>query len=125
MDRAWTSRRMGGALVAYARLMTRNAAGIHPNFRGLGAYAYNSTEESGGLNPNFRGLGDVPTTSFTIGPGGQFAVSTMTTPTQTSIFDQMLTWLSQSTFVPGTPNSVFAIGGGVLAMAWLFGGKRR
>ncbi len=122
-------RGLGGALVAYARLSTRNTSGLHPNLRGLGAYAELSTRTGAGLNPNFRGmpahLGDVPTTSFTIGPGGQFAVSTVTTPTGTSIFDQMLTWLSGSTFIPGVPNSVFAIGGGLFLLSRMFGGRHR
>lgn len=111
--------------MAYARLNTRNVNALHPNFRGLGAYAVLSTREDAGLRPGFRGLGDTPLTNITFGPGGQFAISTATTPTQTSIFDQMLTWLGQSTFVPGMPNSVFAIGGGALALAWLFSGRRR
>jgi hypothetical protein len=108
---------MGGALMAYGRLATRNTSGLHPNLRGLGAYAELSTHNSNGLSPNFRGMGDVPLTSFVIGPGGQFSVSSVTTPTGTSIWDQILTWLSSSTFVPGMPNSVFAIGGGLLLLS--------
>lgn len=122
--------------MAYARLNTRNAAGLHPNFRGLGAYSRLSTNNGNGLHPSFRGLGstwspaheslgDVPLTQITMGPGGQFAISTATTPTSTSIWDQMLTWMGQSTIVGGMPNSVFAIGGGLLVLAKLFGGKGR
>jgi hypothetical protein len=106
--------------MAYARLSTRNTSGLHPNLRGI---APMNTGSSAGLNPNFRGMGDVPLTSFTIGPGGQFAISTATTPTSTSIWDQMLTWLSGSTFIPGMPNSIFAIGGGLFIAAKLFGGR--
>jgi hypothetical protein len=69
-------------------------------------------------------MGDAPTTSITFGPGGQFGVSTVTTPTGTSIWDQMLTWLSGSTFIPGMPNSVFAIGGGLFVLSRLFSGGR-
>lgn len=81
-----------------------------------------NTDSSAGLSPNFRGLGDVPLTSFTIGPGGQFAVSSVTTPTGTSLWDQFLSWMSASTFVPGMPNSVIAAVGviGLLAI-----GRRR
>jgi hypothetical protein len=111
--------------MAYARLTTRNVNALHPNFRGLGAYAALSTQNRNGLSPNFRGLGDTPLTNISFGPGGQFSISTVTTPTQESLSDQVLTWLSESTFVPGMPNSVFAIGGGLLALAWLFGGRRR
>lgn len=71
-----------------------------------------------------RGLGDVPLTSVTFGPGGQFAVSTATTPTQTSIWDQMLTWMGQSSLLPGMPNSIFAIGAGVFVLAKVFGRRR-
>jgi hypothetical protein len=68
-------------------------------------------------------MGDVPLTQFTIGPGGQFAISTATTPTTESIWDQMLTWLGNSTILPGMPNSVFAIGGGLFLATRLFGGR--
>jgi hypothetical protein len=111
--------------MAYARLSTRNTNALHPNFRGLGAYAVLSTSEDAGLRPGFRGLGDAPLTNISFGPGGQFAISTATTPTSVSLWDQVLTWMGSSTFVPGMPNSVFAIGGGALALAWLFGGRRR
>ena len=111
--------------MAYARLTTRNVNALHPNFRGLGAYAVLSTSEDAGLRPGMRGLGDTPLTNISFGPGGQFAISTATTPTSTSLWDQTLTWLGQSTFVPGMPNSVFAAAGGILALAWLFGGRRR
>ena len=111
--------------MAYARLNTRNANGLHPNLRGLGAYAALSTREDAGLRPMFRGLGDAPLTNISFGPGGQFAVSTATVPTQTSIFDQMLTWMGQSTLWPGMPNSIFAIGAGVFVLAKVFGGRRR
>jgi hypothetical protein len=111
--------------MAYARLTTRNSSGLHPNLRGLGSYAPLSTKVSAGLNPNFRGIGDVPLTTFTIGPGGQFAISSATTPTQTSLWDEMLTWLGQSSYVPGMPNSVFAIGGAFLAVIAVKGWGRR
>jgi hypothetical protein len=91
----------------------------------MGAYAPLSTQNKNALNPNFRGMGDVPLTQFTIGPGGQFAVSTATTPTSTSIWDQMLTWMGESTFIPGMPNSVFAIAGGLFVLAKVFGGRGR
>jgi hypothetical protein len=109
----------------YASLHTDITAGLHPNLRGLAAYAELSTLNKNGLNPNFRGMGDVPLTTMTIGPGGQFAISSATTPTQTSIFDSMLTWLGQSSIYPGMPNSVFAIGAGVAALAFVFRGRRR
>lgn len=111
--------------MSYARLNTINKSGLHPNLRG---YAPLDTVSKAGLSPNFRGMGsmgDVPTTQFAIGPGGQFSISTVTTPTSTSLSDQILTWMSQSTIVAGMPNSVFAIGGGVLALAWIFRGGRR
>jgi len=111
--------------MVYARLMTRNTSGLHPNLRGLGAYAQLSTENRAGLRPGFRGLGDAPLTSITFGPGGQFAVSTATTPTSVSLWDQVMTWLGSSTFVPGMPNSVFAIGGGILALVWIRSGRHR
>jgi hypothetical protein len=122
--------------MAYARLSTRNTSGLHPNLRGLGAYSHLSTDNGNGLSPNFRGLGstwspehrilgDIPLTNFTIGPGGQFVISTATTPTGTSVWDQMLTWLGQSTIIGGMPNSIFAIGGGFLVLAKLFGGRGR
>lgn len=122
--------------MAYARLSTRNTNAINPNFRGLAAYAALSTREDAGLRPGFRGmgstwspshrsLGDTPLTNISFGPGGQFAFSTATTPTPTSLSDQVMTWMSESTFVPGMPNSVFAVGGGLLVLAWLFGGRRR
>jgi hypothetical protein len=121
--------------MAYARLNTRNVNALHPNFRGMGSYSVNSTREDAGLRPGFRGMGDAytpahgrmgdaPLTNISFGPGGQFAVSTMTTPTGTSIWDQMLTWMGQSTIVGGMPNSVFAIGAGVLLLAKVFGGRR-
>jgi hypothetical protein len=110
--------------MAYARLTTRNTNALHPNFRGLGAYAALSTRNANGLSPNFRGLGDTPLTNISFGPGGQFSVSTATTPTQTSIWDQMLTWMGQSTFIPGMPNSIFAIAAGVFVVAKVFGGRR-
>lgn len=105
--------------MSYALLSTRNTSGLHPNLRGLAAYAALNTKNSNGLNPNFRGLGQVPLTSFSIGPGGQFSISTASVPTQTSLWDQILTWLSGSTFVPGMPNSVFAIGAGVALLAMI------
>jgi hypothetical protein len=115
--------------MAYARLSTRNTSGLHPNLRGLGTYGVLSTTEDAGLRPGLRGMhehmGDVPLTQFTIGPGGQFMVSTATTPTSTSIWDQMLTWLSSSSFIPGMPNSVFAIGGGLFLLSRVFGGRGR
>jgi hypothetical protein len=109
--------------MAYARLATRNASGLHPNFRGLGAYANLSTRSSAGLNPNFRGLGDVPPTTFSIGPGGQWSVSSAAVPTPTSLWDQVLTWLGQSSVIAGVPNSLLAIGGGLLIFSKLKGGR--
>lgn len=121
--------------MAYARLQTRNTSGLHPNLRGsagthmtlvrgLGNYAANITYDSAGLRPGFRGLGDVPLTSFTIGPGGQFAITSATTPTSTSIWDSMLTWMGSSTLIPGMPNSIFAIAAGLFVAVKVFGGKR-
>jgi hypothetical protein len=128
--------------MAYATLSTRNANGLNPNFRGIGNYALLSTRNTAGLHPNFRGLGStwspaersygshmgqVPLTSMSIGPGGQFSISSATTPTSTSIFDQMLTWLGDSSIVAGMPNSVFAIGGAILLLSYMGrgGGRRR
>ena len=108
----------------YATLTTRNPNGLHPNLRGLGAYTALKTSNPNGLNPNFRGLGDMPTTSFTLGPGGQFAVSTVSTPTSTSLGDQILSWFSQSSIYPGMPNSVFAIGGVIVALVLVMKGRR-
>jgi hypothetical protein len=117
--------------MAYARLSTKNGNGLNPNFRGLGAYGLLSTRNKNGISPNFRGLpegpagmGDTPLTNISFGPGGQFAISTATTPTQTSIFDQMLTWMGQSSLLPGMPNSIFVILGGALLVAKVFGGRR-
>ena len=110
--------------MAYARLATRNTSGLHPNFRGLGAYADLSTRNSAGLNPNFRGMGAVPATTFSIGPGGQWSIGAASTPTGTSLWDQILTWLSGSTFIPGVPNSVIAIGGGLFLFSRFRGGRR-
>lgn len=111
--------------MAYARLSTRNTSGLHPNLRGMGSYAALNTDSKAGLSPNFRGMGDVPLTNITIGPGGQFAISTATTPTSTSLYDQFLAWMSQSSaYIPGLPNSVLLIGGGVLALAWIMKGRR-
>lgn len=104
--------------MSYARLSTRNTSGLHPNLRGMGSYAVLSTRNSAGLSPNFRGLGDVPATSFTIGPGGQWSVSSASTPTSTSLWDQMLTWLSESTVIAGMPNSVVAIAAGIGIVAF-------
>lgn len=112
--------------MAYGRLVTINKAGLHPNLRGLGSYAAMDTVSKAGLSPNFRGMGDVPLTQFTIGPGGQFAISSATTPTSTSLYDQFLAWMGQSsTYIPGLPNSVLLIGGSVFALAWLMGGRHR
>jgi hypothetical protein len=110
--------------MAYARLSTKNGNGLNPNFRGLGAYGLLSTRNKNGISPNFRGLGDTPLTNISFGPGGQFAISTATTPTQTSIFDQMLTWMGQSSILPGMPNSIFVILGGAVLAAKVFGGRR-
>ncbi len=109
--------------MAYASNNTRNTSGLHPSLRGLGSYAAMSTRSSAGLHPNFRGLGDAPLTSISMGPGGQFSISTATIPTTTSIWDQMLTWLGSSTIVAGMPNSIFALGGGILLLR-AFGGRR-
>lgn len=109
----------------YATLKTRNANGLHPNLRGMGSYAMLTTQNPNGLNPNFRGLGDLPTTSFTLGPGGQFAISTVSTPTPTSLGDEILSWLSQSSIYPGMPNSVFAIGGAIVALVMIMKGRHR
>lgn len=115
--------------MAYGRLVTTNKSGLHPNLRGvgmMGSYAAMDTVSKAGLSPNFRGMGDVPLTQLTIGPGGQFAISTATTPTSESLYDQFLTWMAQpSVFVPGLPNSVLLIGGGIFAAAWLMGGRHR
>lgn len=107
----------------YARLITRNTSGLHPNLRGLGAYSVLSTRNRAGLRPEFAGMGDVPATTFAIGPGGQWSISSASTPTSTSIFDQMLTWLGESTVIAGMPNSVLAIGGVVGLLLWK--GRRR
>jgi len=83
------------------------------------AYARLSTRIPAGLHPNLRGLGQVPLTTMSIGPGGQFAISTATTPTSTSLWDQMLSWLGSSTIVAGMPNSIFAIGAVVVGFGLL------
>jgi MYXO-CTERM domain-containing protein len=109
--------------MAYARLHTHVTAGLHPNLRGI---APMHTGSSAGLRPEFRGLGQAdPTTTFSIGPGGQYSFGVVSTPTQTSLSDQILTWLSGSTFLPGVPNSVFAIGAGLFGLFLIAGGRRR
>lgn len=109
--------------MAYERLSTRSAAGLHPNFRGLGAYAELSTRSGAGLSPNFRGLGTIPPTQFTIGPGGQWSISSASVPTSTSLWDQVLSWLGESSIIAGVPNSLIALGGGLLLVAKLKGGR--
>ena len=111
--------------MAYARLSTKNNAGLHPDMRGMGAYGHNSTKNNNGLWPGFRGMGDAPLTNISIGPGGQFAISTATVPTQTSVWDGIMTWMGESSIIGGMPNSVFAIGGAFLVLAKVFGGRRR
>jgi hypothetical protein len=116
---------MDDDLMSYATNYTRNTSGLHPNLRGLDAYATLSTRAGAGINPNFRGLGDVPLTSFVIGPGGQFSMSTATTPTSASLWDQILTWMGSSTVIAGMPNSVVAIAAGVGILAFARRGKGR
>jgi hypothetical protein len=112
--------------MAYARLHTRNTSGLHPNLRG---YAPLATRTPAGLNPNFRGLGSsmgaVPAATFSIGPGGQWSIGAASTPTGTSLWDQILTWFSQSSIIAGVPNSVFAIGGGLFLLTRLRHGGHR
>jgi MYXO-CTERM domain-containing protein len=110
--------------MAYARLQTRNNAGLHPNLRGI-APMY--TGSSAGLRPEFRGMGDdsQPLTTFSIGPGGQYSFGIASTPTPVSLGDQMMSWLSGSSFLPGVPNSVVAIGAGLFGLFLIAGGRRR
>lgn len=98
--------------MSYARLATRDTSGLHPNFRGgLNGYALLSTRNSSGLRPGLRGFSDIGPTSFTIGPGGQWSVSSASNATPESIGDQITNWLGESTVVSGMPNSVVAIAG--------------
>jgi hypothetical protein len=98
---------MGGAVMAYATLSTRNNAGLNPNFRGIGNYAQSTTRNTSGLHPNFRGLGDAAPESSMYDPntyGGSYG-----TPTPTNILDQIMTWLGSSTIFVGVPNSLLAV----------------
>lgn len=70
-------------------------------------------------------MGDTPLTNISFGPGGQFAFSTATTPTETSLWDQSLAWMGQSSIWPGMPNSVFVVLGGAVLLAKFFGGRHR
>lgn len=107
----------------YARLQTRDVSGLHPNLRGgLGGYGLLSTRNSSGLRPGLRGLGDVGPTQFTIGPGGQWSISTASNATSQSIGDQITNWLGGSTVMSGVPNSVVAIAG--IAALIFFARKR-
>ena len=81
-------------------------------------YAALDTENRNGHR---AGLGQIGPTTFTIGPGGQYSLSTASNASATSINDQLTNWLGQTTF--GFPNSLFAVAAGGLLLIALF--KRR
>lgn len=108
----------GGLTMAYDLLPTENENGFAPG--GLHGYGASPTKPTAGFRP---GLGAVGPIGLTIGPGGQWAVSAGSQPTATSLWDQIQLWLAGSTFVPGMPNSVFAIGAGLVLFAGVM--KRR
>jgi hypothetical protein len=106
--------------MAYAALSTKSSAGLSPNFRG---YAPLATRNASGIHPNFRGLGQTPLTTVSFGPGGQWSVASASTPTSTSLWDQIMTWMGSSTVIAGMPNSVLAITAGVFVIAGLRKGR--
>jgi hypothetical protein len=92
------------------------------------AYDFLTTRSGHGLHPNFRGLGDlgaIGPTQVTIGPGGQWSVSTASNATPTSIWDQIQNWMGESTVLAGVPNSLIALGIGLGVFRAFRGGHRR
>lgn len=100
--------------MAYDVLPTEVEQGVHAQ---LGAYSPVLT--------SLRGLGTpgIGPTNITIGPDGQWGISTGTQPTQESILDNITQWLGSSTVFAGVPNSLLAIGG--LLVLFAGGGRRR
>lgn len=88
------------------------------------AYDFLNTRSTHGLHPNLRGLGAIGPTQITIGPGGQWSVSTASNATPTSIWDQIQNWMGQSTVFAGVPNSLIALGVGLGALG-MFRRRRR
>lgn len=82
------------------------------------SYHFLNTRNTSGLHPNLRGIGP---TSITIGPGGQWSVSTASNATPTSLWDQIQNWMGESTVLAGVPNSLIAIGLGL----GVFGAMRK
>jgi hypothetical protein len=103
--------------MAYDVLPTEVEQGVHAR---LGAYSPVLTNNDQGL----RGLGaGIGPTNISIGPDGQWGISTGTQPTPTSILDNITQWLGESTVFAGVPNSLLAIGG--LLVLFAGGGRRR
>jgi hypothetical protein len=102
--------------MAYSAFNTAIDQGKHA---GLAAYTPMMTRNDQG----FRGLGAVGPTQITIGPDGQWAVSSGSQPTRASIVDNITQWLGSATVFTGVPNSLLAIGGLLLLFAG--GGRRR
>jgi hypothetical protein len=91
--------------MAYDILATDVKQGVHAQ---LGGYTPMLTRNDQGL----RGLGTVVgPTAITIGPDGQWAISSGSQPTSSSIVDNITQWLGGSTVIAGVPNSLLAIGG--------------
>ena len=68
------------------------------------------------------GMGDVGPTTFTVGPGGQWSISTASQPTAQSIGDQITQWAAAETIIPGAPNALVA--GGAILFLLLMGRKK-
>jgi len=121
------NRRMEGALVAYHTLSTDNRSGLHPNFRGLdgypdgqsyeGLHGYPDGHSYQGLH-GFADASSVGPTTFSIGPGGQWSVASASNATPTSIWDEIMNWMGESTVLAGVPNSLIALAGGLALLSF-------
>ena|ERR1700681_3171581 len=113
--------------MAYHTLSTENRSGLHPNFRGLDGYPDGHSYHGLQGYPDghsYRGLGDasaIGPTTFSIGPGGQWSVSSASNATPTSIWDQAMNWMGESSVLAGVPNSLIALGLGIGVLSF---GKR-
>lgn len=103
--------------MSYAILDTTPDTGFRPGVGRLDYY-------SGGRLGYYGGgrLGQSPTSTFTIGPDGEWSISAASAVAPVSVSDQVTNWFSQSTILAGTPNIVVA--GAAVLFLLLMGGKK-
>lgn len=117
--------------MSYALADTRSNVGFRPGVVGMSYYGGGRLNGMGccpkptlGRVAGHAYLGQIPNTTITVGPDGQWGFSQSSQPTSQSIWDEIVQWASEETVIAGMPNALVALGAIFGAALWVKAKKR-